>query len=263
LVGAPALWPAVAVVWGALALAALADAVAAPGRARAIAIAFPETVRLTHERQGEIEFRIQRAAGRPAVVRVAPAMPGELDAAEPILAAAMPAEEASRALTVRATPRRRGVFRITRCAVECPSPLGLWSVRRSHAVDCEVRSYPNLFGERRRVPGLFLYRGHAGAHRQRQIGKGREFEKLREYLPGDSYEDVHWKATAKRGRPVTKLFQVERTQEVYAIVDSSRLSARASIESSGLRASRAWSAWCGRLWCWRSPPSGKGISSAW
>jgi uncharacterized protein (DUF58 family) len=37
---------------------------------------------------------------------------------------------------------------------------------------------------------------------------------------------VHWKASAKRGHPVTKIYQVERTQEVYVIVDASRLSAR-------------------------------------
>ena len=45
-------------------------------------------------------------------------------------------------------------------------------------------------------------------------------------MPGDSYEDIHWKATAKRGRPITKLYQVERTQEIYVIVDASRLSHR-------------------------------------
>ena len=43
---------------------------------------------------------------------------------------------------------------------------------------------------------------------------------------GDSLGDVHWKATAKRGHPVTKEFQIERTQEVYCIIDASRLSAR-------------------------------------
>ncbi len=58
------------------------------------------------------------------------------------------------------------------------------------------------------------------------VGKGREFEKLREYAHGDSMQDVHWKASAKRGNLVTKVFQVERTQEVYVLVDSSRLSAR-------------------------------------
>jgi len=65
-------------------------------------------------------------------------------------------------------------------------------------------------------------------HAQRLLGHGREFEKLREYLPGDSYDEIHWKATAKRGRPVTKLYQVERTQEIYVALDASRLSRRAA-----------------------------------
>ncbi|HEY2952599.1 MAG TPA: DUF58 domain-containing protein, partial [Verrucomicrobiae bacterium] len=64
-----------------------------------------------------------------------------------------------------------------------------------------------------------------------QVGKGRDFEKLREYIPGDSYDEIHWKATAKRGHPVTKIFQIERTQEVYVVIDASRLSARA-VEST-------------------------------
>ena len=60
----------------------------------------------------------------------------------------------------------------------------------------------------------------------RQIGRGREFEKLREYVPGDGFDEIHWKATARRGRPITKVFQVERTQEIYVVIDASRLSAR-------------------------------------
>jgi uncharacterized protein (DUF58 family) len=65
-----------------------------------------------------------------------------------------------------------------------------------------------------------------GLHAQRQVGKGRDFEKLREYVAGDSFDEIHWKATARRGKPITKVFQIEKTQEVYVIVDASRLSAR-------------------------------------
>jgi uncharacterized protein (DUF58 family) len=76
------------------------------------------------------------------------------------------------------------------------------------------------------VAGLFLNRGNFGAHAQRQVGKGRDFEKLRDYVHGDDFDEIHWKATAKRGRPVTKVFQIERTQEVYVVIDGSRLGAR-------------------------------------
>jgi uncharacterized protein (DUF58 family) len=79
-----------------------------------------------------------------------------------------------------------------------------------------------------------LRRGSEGLHAVRQVGRGREFEKLREYVPGDSFEELHWKATARRGRPITKVFQVERTQEVYVVIDASRLSARPVGEDTAL-----------------------------
>jgi len=80
---------------------------------------------------------------------------------------------------------------------------------------------------------LFLNREGAGIHSQPQLGRGRDFEKLREYIPGDGFDEIHWKATAKRCRPITKVFQVERTQEVYVVLDASRLSTREIEEPGG------------------------------
>ena len=96
----------------------------------------------------------------------------------------------------------------------------------------EIRIYPNLLTERKNLAALFLNRGAFGIHAQRQVGKGRDFEKLREYVPGDGYDEIHWKATARRGKPITKVFQIEKTQEVYVIVDASRLSARQPEQNS-------------------------------
>jgi uncharacterized protein (DUF58 family) len=94
--------------------------------------------------------------------------------------------------------------------------------------------YPNL--RDRATASLFLKTAAAGLRTRRQIGKGREFDNLRAYAHGDSFEDIHWKATARRGFPVVKLYRVEHAQEVYAIVDSSRLSAREGILESYVNA---------------------------
>ena len=110
--------------------------------------------------------------------------------------------------------------------------MGLWAVRRSAATGCDLRAYPDLRAERRRAAAVFLTRGGLGSHAQRQVGRGRDFEKLRDYVPGDSIEDISWKATARRQRPVSKVFQVERTQEVYVLIDASRLSARPAREAT-------------------------------
>jgi uncharacterized protein (DUF58 family) len=132
------------------------------------------------------------------------------------------------------TAQRRGLYRVDAVYLEAVSPLGMWQVRRKDDAAMEVRVYPNL---RRDEDLKALRQGVSGVHAMRQIGRGREFEKLREYLPGDGFDEIHWKATARRGRPITKVFQVERTQEVYVIIDRSRLSARAVVEETTLERS--------------------------
>jgi uncharacterized protein (DUF58 family) len=111
--------------------------------------------------------------------------------------------------------------------LETPSPLGLWLARGRAAIDCDLRVYPNL--RNRATAALFLRTPRAGVRVHRQVGRGREFERLREYMPGDSFEDIHWKATARRRIPAVKLYQVEHAQEVYVAIDCSRLSARGQI----------------------------------
>ncbi|MCK5844519.1 MAG: DUF58 domain-containing protein [Victivallales bacterium] len=110
--------------------------------------------------------------------------------------------------------------------LEISSPLGLWSLRKTFKVQSEIKVYPNLMRERRKLSALFLNRGDAGLHLRRMLGQGKEFEQLREYIPGDSLDILSWKATAKKGKPISKVYQQEQTQEVYAIIDVSRLSGK-------------------------------------
>lgn len=129
-------------------------------------------------------------------------------------------------LILTVVPLRRGRYQIDACHVETASAWRLWVVRRRLLSRIEVRVYPDLRTERRKLSALFLHRGNDGVHALRQVGKGREFEQLRDYLPGDDYGDIDWKATSRRGLPVTRTFQIERTQEIYVVIDHSRLSAR-------------------------------------
>ena len=111
--------------------------------------------------------------------------------------------------------------------------MGLWHRQTDLPCSTEIAVYPNLFTERRHLASHFLDRTGAGIHAQRPVGKGREFEKLRDYVRGDSPTDIHWKASAKRGELVTKEFMIERTQEIYVIVDASRLSGRTDSSGNG------------------------------
>jgi uncharacterized protein (DUF58 family) len=212
----------------ALVAVAVVDAIGSKKRLEGIRVSVPEIVRLTKERPGAIEVRFENPRLREIRLRLGLPLPREISSTQSEVFLTLPAGTLFSRIALECVPHRRGRFVIDRFLIEAPSALGLWGRRRALAVHSELRVYPDLRAERRKVAALFLRQGGLGVHRFRQVGKGRDFEKLREYIAGDSAEDVHWKATAKRGRPVTKVFQIERTQEVYVIVDASRLSARHS-----------------------------------
>ena len=191
-----------------------------------IRVELPEVVRLQKDRLGVLEVRIHNETLASRMLRIGFAFPRELASESDDRVTELPANAAVSRIEWDVTPNRRGQYFLENAYLEVESPLGFWAVRGSQASRVEVRVYPNLYAERKNVAALFLRRPEIGARAQRQAGQGRDFEKLRMYVPGDSYDEIHWKASAKRGHPVTKVFQVERTQEVYVIVDASRLTAR-------------------------------------
>lgn len=211
---------------GLFALLVIADLALSRGRLAGLAVDLPEIVRLQSEKPAEIELLVHNEPKRARALRIGLAFPAEITPERDDFPVALPGDVAVSRVKWPCVPHKRGRYVIEGCYLEERSRLGFWALRGR--VDCrsELRVYPNLFDERKHVAALFLNRGHYGIHSHRVVGKGREFEKLREYSRGDSMQDVHWKASAKRGCLVTKVFQVERTQEVYVLVDSSRLSAR-------------------------------------
>jgi uncharacterized protein (DUF58 family) len=184
----------------------------------------PGLARLYRDREGEIPIQIQRDRAAAMSMRIALPMPETFETPEEVMRIALPAAGRS-GIVWRCTGRRRGKFAIDAIYLEAASRFGLWEARRKQPLQLEVRVYPNL-----RQPDALaaLRRGAQGLSVMRQVGKGREFEKLREYLPGDGFDEIHWKATARRGKPITKVFQVERTQEIYVAIDAARLSGRAA-----------------------------------
>jgi uncharacterized protein (DUF58 family) len=87
-----------------------------------------------------------------------------------------------------------------------------------------IRVFPDL--EEARRQNIFLNRARQIELEKRlvrQRGMGREFESLREFREGDEFRNICWTATARRGKLVSRLFQVERSQAVWLVIDAGRL----------------------------------------
>ena len=127
-------------------------------------------------------------------------------------------------------PCARGDARFGDVWLRYQSPLKLaecWSVARLGQV---ARVYPNL--EQAQRLRIYLIRSRQielEKRLKRQRGQGREFESLREYRAGDEFRDISWSATARRGKLITKINQIERSQAVWIVIDAGRL-LRASVD---------------------------------
>jgi uncharacterized protein (DUF58 family) len=208
--------------------ASVADALLSRQRVAAFGASAPVLVRLTKDVRADVAITLDNRSPRALSVRAGLAMPDGVRSER--ITESVTLQPGRSALAWPCTGTTRGDHALRDLYVETPSPLGLWLARARVPVECNLRVYPNL--RDRATAALFLRAPNAGMRVHRQVGKGREFERLREYIPGDSYEDIHWKATAHRRAPVVKLYQVEHAQEIYVVVDASRLSAREQILES-------------------------------
>lgn len=219
--------PAMAVIAAFILIAAI-DALYSLGGPRGITLRLPEVTRMTNGREGAMDIAItNNGTGVSRQFRIALPLPPEINQTrESILVRTPEDNEATAHYQLTCMPTKRGGYAIDAFYAERGSALGLWDLRYKAALSAEVRVYPGVLNEKRSVAAMLLNRPMTGLHPQRQIGQGREFERLREYVHGDSFDSIHWKASARRTRPITKVYQIERAQDIYVIMDASRLSAR-------------------------------------
>jgi uncharacterized protein (DUF58 family) len=201
----------------------LADARATP-RHPALAVERRSPARVSLGARAEVEVRFDNWTARRVRVRVTDDLPPMLArVGEDVMEAWLPAQQEERVrYTVGTVRRGDGVFGDLHLRVM--GPMGLaWTQRRIPRAD-PVRVIPGVLEVKRyRLLGMRNRLREAGFRSVRQRGEGGSFESLREYVRGDDPRTLDWKATARRGTPIVRQFELERRQNVVIAIDAGRL----------------------------------------
>lgn len=120
-------------------------------------------------------------------------------------------------------PIKRGAFAFKALHIRYEGRLKLCSKLIKIDLEREYKVYPNL-------KNLRKYRLSAANNRQlkqgqrnlQMLGRGTSFESLREYVPGDEYRKINWKATARGNKPIVNQYEPEKNQRVYMFIDTGR-----------------------------------------
>lgn len=156
-------------------------------------------------------------------IQVLDALPSSLRSQPPqVELTVAPRNEAEAEYSVQ--PRKRGTTAASQVYLRYAGSFRI--AERWAVVDLpqELTVYPDLHEAKRQTVYLVRSRQAVQERRFSRIrGAGRAFESLREYQDGDDFGDICWTATARRGKLVTRLYELEKSQTIWIVLDTGRL----------------------------------------
>jgi uncharacterized protein (DUF58 family) len=63
----------------------------------------------------------------------------------------------------------------------------------------------------------------AGVKRIRKLGHSMEFEQIKEYVRGDDFRTINWKATARKDALMVNNYTDERSQQIFCVINKGRV----------------------------------------
>lgn len=209
--------------WDGLVLLAWAIDLARLPKPRDLSVSRTWSVPVALSVESPIALTLVNCSRSPVYAAIVDAMPPELRPEAPQLSVSAAADaETTAHYSIR--PVVRGDVDVGDAWLRYQGPLRLAERWAKVRLPQTVRVYPNLDEAKRAT--IFLVRSRQIAIEKRTVrtrGAGREFESLREYREGDEFRDICWTAAARRGKLVTRTYQVERSQPIWLVIDSGRL----------------------------------------
>jgi uncharacterized protein (DUF58 family) len=127
-------------------------------------------------------------------------------------------------LRYKLRPTKRGEYDFGKVNVFVKSPFSL--VMRRYRFDEEMMApvYPSYLQMRKyQLMAISNRLTEIGIKKIRRIGHSMEFEQIKEYVKGDDFRTINWKATARKSQLMVNAFTDEKSQQVYCVIDKSRV----------------------------------------
>lgn len=130
----------------------------------------------------------------------------------------------SKLLNYKIRPVKRGAYLFGALNLFIKSPIGLISRRFIYEADIEVPVYPSFIQLRKFELAAISNRLTAyGIKKIRRIGSSMEFEQIKDYVAGDDFRTINWKASARRNQLMVNQYEDEKSQQVYSVIDKGRI----------------------------------------
>lgn len=206
----------------ALLLVVLFDVVYLYGKKKPVSISRKASNLLSLGDDNEIKLEIEHNYGMKSDLVLIDELPSQLQVRDFMAEFSMSPGE-KKVLTYPLRPIERGSYEFGKVNALVSSPLGLAVRRIQSAEEMTIPVYPSVIQMKEMELKAFMrISTNQGIKKIRKIGHSYEFEQIKNYVKGDDYRSINWKATGRRGDLMVNQYEDERSQQVYSFIDKSR-----------------------------------------
>jgi len=126
--------------------------------------------------------------------------------------------------TYNLRPVKRGEYNFGRTNIYTSSPIGFVKRRYQFEGSKIIPVYPSYIQMKKyELMAISGRLTEAGVKKVRRIGHSMEFDHIKDYVRGDDYRTINWKATARKSHLMVNHFDDEKSQQVYSVIDIGRI----------------------------------------
>lgn len=178
--------------------------------------------RFSNAEPNAVSIRVENLCSLPLWLTVRDELPREFRFHRAVIPMHLSAHEG---LTARyeLTPTQRGAYEFGHVLVYARSRVGLLERKLTLGEPRTVKVYPAFQHlERYELACVGDHLQQSGNKRLRRPGNSTEFDQIKDYVPGDDYRRLNWKASARSRRWMVNMYREERAQPIWCLVDKGR-----------------------------------------
>lgn len=120
-------------------------------------------------------------------------------------------------------PTVRGAYSFGKIKLYISGKIGLVQRKIEFNEEVEVPVYPSIIEMKNmELKALQRISTIQGIKKLRRIGHSYEFEQIKNYVQGDDYRSINWKASGRKAALMVNQYEDERAQQIYTVIDKSR-----------------------------------------
>jgi len=121
-------------------------------------------------------------------------------------------------------PKSRGLYLFSHTNIYLSSPLKLIQKREIFDNSISIPVYPSIIQMKKYQLNLFASVKHfSGLKKIQRVGHSYEFDHIKKYSIGEDPRSINWKATSRANELMINHYSDEKSQQVYCILNKSRL----------------------------------------